>query len=185
MVSDLLLYYVSRTLCTIEHVHFLHVSLVLPRLYCTEQGQSSLTRHPSASLVLRLPFTFGNESLGTSSRLRRRGRTGRGHAHPGRPTPRRSAKILMNFELFTSQFQTDYTCNSTRPDCDLAFALASLRARNARRSCLWALPHFMHCWKDGWCRFKEFRKYLLRKFVAMHLPHSVKRHHVEYGSNNA
>ena len=101
--------------------------------------------------------------------------------------PRRAAaqKILMNFELFTSQFQTDYTCNSTRPDCDLAFALASLRARNARRSCLWALPHFMHCWKDGWCRFKEFRKYLLRKFVAMHLPHSVKRHHVEYGSNNA
>ena len=140
MVSDLLLYYVLRTLCTIEHVHFLHVSLVLPRLYRTEQWQSSLTRHHS--LVLRLPFTFrewepGNE-FQTSKRGRRRGRTGRGHAHPA---PRRSAKILilMNFELFTPQFQTPYTCNSTRPDCDLALILlASLRARNARTSCLWA-----------------------------------------------
>jgi len=188
MVSDLLLYCVLRTLCTIEHVHFLHVSLVLPRLYCTEQWQSSLTRHPS--LVLRLPFPFrecesGNEFQTSKGGV---GAAGLGaaicRAHPCRAAAQKYY-WTSNF-LRRSSKPTIHVIQRVQIGWSGICASLIARARNAWKSCLWALPHFMRCWKDGWCRLKEFRKYLLCKFVAMHLPHStVKRHHIEYGSNNA
>jgi len=87
----------------------------------------------------------------------------------------------VNFELSTPQFQTEVMLLASGL-YDLVFVVALLRARNAERP---AWLRFMHCWRarDGWCRLKEFRKYLLCKFVRVHLPHSTaKRHFVEYGS---
>jgi len=53
----------------------------------------------------------------------------------------------LNF--FTSQFQTENTCNyyTSRLDCDLAFALASLRARAMPEG-----PMFiaLHALLEGW-----------------------------------
>jgi len=62
-----------------------------------------------------------------------------------------------------------------------AFALYSPIA-HAMQECpvQWASSaSFMHCWKDGWCRLKEFSEILAFKFrVAVHLPHStVNRHY--------
>jgi len=50
-------------------------------------------------------------------------------------------------ELFTAQFQTDFTCNYMHPDCDLAFALASLHAQC--RNVLIAVLIIMNCMKKG------------------------------------
>jgi len=49
----------------------------------------------------------------------------------------------VNFELSTPQFQTDYVYSAV-----------------ASSSLSWGLLHLIHCWKDGWCRLKDFSEVL-------------------------
>ena len=68
--------------------------------------------------------------------------------HYSRVVAARDGNKLVNFELSTPQFQTDLLrIILLHVGYELAFTPASFS---------WALLHLIHCWKDGWCRLKDF-----------------------------